>query len=72
MTVKELIAILEKLPCDMPVYIAEWNKGYNVPRELGSVEVATVDHKFNSETRAYIGVVKGVVLDVPGPMEHTA
>jgi hypothetical protein len=41
MTVAELIAQLQKLPAELPVYLADWNEGYapDNPMEDGDTPV---------------------------------
>ncbi len=38
MTVKQLIELLQTLPQDLPVYLADWSEGYMPDVEIGHEE----------------------------------
>lgn len=61
MTVAELIAHLQKLPADLPVYLADWNERYESDMPLGIEDVPVVVEPMHTlPTR--------VVLGEPGSM----
>lgn len=63
MTVKQLIALLQTLPQDLPVYLADWSEGYAAdiplddgPRLLPRVaEAVELPRKWNHPRRVVIG-----------------
>ena len=42
MTVAELIVLLQKLPTDLPVYLADWNEGFAPDNPMGDGDAPLV------------------------------
>lgn len=51
MTVAELIAHLQKLPADLPVYLADWNEGYAPDDPMGPDDAPKVMPPRDSKRR---------------------
>ena len=60
MTVAELIEQLQKLPADLPVYLADWNEGYAPDWALDLNDRPTVMSPYT--TRHGLSLPKRVVI----------
>jgi hypothetical protein len=71
-TVGELIAALQKLPADLPVYLADWSEGYALDHPMDVSDVPMIvppwtsrrGHPMTLPERVLIGGSSGPTLEL--------
>lgn len=54
MTVKQLIELLQALPQDLPVYLRDWNEGYEPDVEIDATDEKDVSDLLPRVEEAYV------------------
>jgi len=62
LTVKDVIDTLSKMPPDTPIYITDWNEGYEWPKEIDSKTLEAVNDYLTPDDRVFNKTTRGVFL----------